>query len=84
MVVDTSILLAIFFAEPHAQWAAEKLREHAAELRMSTVNLAEVLIRVKDRQPQMYEEIRSEIFAGGLRFVAPDTPTWLRTLPAGR
>lgn len=73
MVVDTSVLLAVLFAEPHADWAVEKLHEHAAELRMSTVNLAEVLIRVKDRQPQLYESIRSELLAGGLRFVPPDT-----------
>jgi len=39
---------------------------------MSTVNLTEVLIRVRDRQPQMYESIRSELLAGGIRFVPPD------------
>lgn len=72
MVVDTSVLLAVLFAEQHAEWAVEKLHEHAAELRMSTVNLTEVLIRVKDRQPQMYESIRSELLAGGIRFVGPD------------
>lgn len=33
MVVDTSVLLAIFFEEPHAQWAAARLAEHAADLR---------------------------------------------------
>ncbi len=58
MVVDTSVLLAVFCAEEHAGWAVERLREHAAELRMSTVNLAEVLIRVRDRQPQGYDTIR--------------------------
>lgn len=73
MVVDTSVLLAILFAEQHAEWAVEKLHQHATELRMSTVNLTEVLIRVKDRQPQLYESIRSELLAGGLRFVPPDT-----------
>jgi ribonuclease VapC len=72
VVVDTSILLAVFFAEPDAEWAAAKLAEHAAELRMSTVNLAEVLIRIRDRQPQLYEALEARVLSSGIRFVSPD------------
>lgn len=72
MVVDTSVLLAIFFAEEHASWAVDRLEEHAAELRMSTVNLAELLIRVRDRQPQLHEEIERRVLESGIRLVAPD------------
>jgi ribonuclease VapC len=72
MVVDTSVLLAIFFAEPDGEWAAKQLAEHASELRMSTVNLTEVLIRVRDRQPQLYERIEAELLSSGIRFVPPD------------
>lgn len=72
MVVDTSVLLAIFFEEPHATWAADRLAEHAAELRMSTVNLTEALIRIRDRQPQRYRELEDEILRSGIRFVPPD------------
>ena len=72
MVVDTSVLLAVFFAEPHGDWAAARLAEHASELRMSTVNLTETLIRVRDRQPQLYETIESELLRSGIRFVPPD------------
>lgn len=72
MVVDTSVLLAVFFAEPEGEWAAERLAEHATELRMSTVNLAETLILVRDRQPQSYDTIRAELMGGGIRFVPPD------------
>lgn len=72
MVVDTSVLLAIFFEEPDAEWAADRLAEHAAELRMSTVNLTETLIRIRDRQPQRYRELEEEILRSGIRFVPPD------------
>jgi ribonuclease VapC len=72
MVVDTSVLLAVFFAEPAGGWAAKQLAEHASELRMSTVNLTETLIRVRDRQPQLYETIETELLTSGIRFVPPD------------
>ncbi len=72
MVVDTSVLLAILFEEEHGAWAAGKLSEHAAELRMSTVNLTETLIRVRDRQPQVADEIEDRLLQSGIRFVAPD------------
>lgn len=72
MVVDTSVLLAIFFEEPHAQWAADRLAEHAAELRMSTVNLTETLIRIRDRQPHRYQVLEETILQSGIRFVSPD------------
>ena len=72
MVVDTSALLAVFFAEPEGEWVTARLAEHAAELRMSTVNLTETLIRVRDRQPQRYESIEAELLGSGIRFVPPD------------
>ena len=72
MVVDTSVLLAVFFAEPNGEWAVARLAEHASELRMGTVNLTETLIRVRDRQPQLYEIIESELLRSGIRFVPPD------------
>ncbi|HEX4965777.1 MAG TPA: type II toxin-antitoxin system VapC family toxin [Thermoanaerobaculia bacterium] len=72
MVVDTSALLAVFFEEPEGQWVADRLAEHAAELRMSTVNLTETLIRVRDRQPQLYEQIEEALLSSGIRFVPPD------------
>jgi ribonuclease VapC len=71
VVVDTSILLAVIFEEDHAQWAIDQLTLHASALRMSTVNLAETLILVRDRQPQLYEEIEAQLTQLGIRFVAP-------------
>jgi len=72
LVVDTSILLAVFFAEPHQDWAAEQLETHAVDLRMSTVNLTETLIRLRDRQPHLADEVEAGLLASSIRFVAPD------------
>lgn len=72
MVVDTSVLLAVIFDETHAAWAADQLNRHRPDLRMSTVNLAEALIRIRDRQPQLSDEIEAELLDSGIRFVTPD------------
>jgi len=72
MVVDTSVLLAVFFKEPNAKWAAARLQEHEGELLMSTVNLAETLIRVRDRQPRHCDEIEAALLSSSIRFVPPD------------
>ncbi|HEY3131058.1 MAG TPA: type II toxin-antitoxin system VapC family toxin [Acidobacteriota bacterium] len=71
MVVDTSIVLAVFFNEKHGRWAAEMLTKHSRELRMSTVNLAEALIRVRDRQPRLYRDLENKLVESGIRFIAP-------------
>jgi ribonuclease VapC len=72
LVVDSSVLLAIYFDEPLAVWAADRLVEHAGELRMSTVNLTEVLIRLRDRKPEQASEFEERLLASGIRFLAPD------------
>jgi ribonuclease VapC len=72
MVVDTSIILAIYFEEKHGAWATEQLHRHAGQLRMSTVNLTEALILIRDRQPTMADELQQRLLASGIRFVPPD------------
>jgi ribonuclease VapC len=72
MVVDTSAVLAVLFAEPHAAWAADQMKAHARELRMSTVNLAETLVLLRDRQPTLAEELVERLLTSGIRFVPPD------------
>lgn len=72
MVVDTSALVAVLFFDPGTEWAVGKLEKHATELRMSTVNLAETLARVRDRQPQLAEQLESRVLDSGIRFVPPD------------
>jgi len=72
MVVDTSAILAVFFAEEHGTWAAEQLAANRGELCMSTVNLTEALIILKDRQPNLAEELQDQLFATGIEFVPPN------------
>jgi ribonuclease VapC len=71
MVVDTSVLLAAVFNERHGAWAVEQLQLHRGSLRMSTVNYAETLILIEDRQPQHIGEIREALRTSGIRFVPP-------------
>jgi uncharacterized protein with PIN domain len=40
---------------------------------MSTVNLAEALILIRDRQPALADDLESRLLTSGIRFVAPDT-----------
>jgi len=72
VVVDTSALLALLFEEPHAAWVAEQLNGNAGTSSISTVNLAETLIRLRDRQPLRFAELEVRVLDGGIRFVAPD------------
>lgn len=61
MIVDSSLLLAILFAEPTASWAEAQLTANAGKLAMSTVNLAEVLIRLRDRHPPDLAQLECQI-----------------------
>ena len=71
MVVDTSILLAIVFNEAKGPWWVKQLQDHAAEPLMSTVNYAEALILISDRQPKLASQLRDQISALPIGFVAP-------------
>ncbi|HXI41551.1 MAG TPA: type II toxin-antitoxin system VapC family toxin [Bryobacteraceae bacterium] len=83
MVVDTSILLAIFFNEKSGPWAADQLQQNRRDLQMSTVNYAEALILIQDRQPHLFAEIREAIESSSIRLVAP-TPELAETAAAAR
>jgi len=72
MIVDSSVLLSILFAESHAAWAADQLNLHGSLLRMSTVNLTEVLIRPRDRFPTRGDEFELTLAESGIEFIAPD------------
>lgn len=49
MIVDSSVVLCLLFGEPRAMEAAELLDEHATVLHMSTVNIAETLMRLRSQ-----------------------------------
>ena len=72
MVVDTSVILAVFFKEKYSGWAVEQMNLHARELRMSTINLTETLIHLQDKQPQLFASLEEKLLYNGIRFVAPD------------
>ncbi|MGB7156928.1 MAG: type II toxin-antitoxin system VapC family toxin [Tepidisphaeraceae bacterium] len=72
MVVDTSVILAVYFDDARASWAVEQLNRNARALRMSTVNLTESLIRIRDRQPTLAQELEHRLLTSGIRFVPPD------------
>jgi ribonuclease VapC len=71
VVVDTSALLAVFFNEKAGPWVLDQLQANSGELAMSTVNYAEVLILVQDRQPHAYREIQDAIETSSIRLVPP-------------
>jgi len=71
MVIDSSILLAIIFNESYAGWAIDQLGKGRHPLLMSTVNLTEVLIRVRDRQPQGADEVEPLLTRTGIEFIPP-------------
>ena len=74
MVVDTSALLAILFDGPRGPWCAERMAEAAGDVAMSTVNLAETLIFVRDRKPGALKAVEEQVVSSGaIRFVPPDT-----------
>ncbi len=72
MIVDTSALLAVLFDEPGAARVSDLMNQHAADLCMSTVNVAETLILLRDRAPRLFPILERRILEAGIRFVAPD------------
>lgn len=82
MVIDTSILLSIFFNEEHAIWSEEQLEHYRPALRMSTINLSETLIRIQDRQPQDFKDIKEVILSSGIRFVPPTVKQVIKSAEA--
>lgn len=71
MVVDTSAVLAVFFNEAAGPWALDQLQKNRHDLQMSTVNYAEALILMQDRQPRLIREIREAIEESSLRLIPP-------------
>ncbi len=71
MVVDTSALLAVFFNEKAGPWVLDQLQANATDVAMSTVNYAELLILVRDRQPKAYREIREALEGSSIRLIPP-------------
>ena len=71
MVIDTSALLALLFKEPAGEWVREQVMAPSSAVRMSTVNLAEALIVVRDRFPRRAIAMERRILRSGVDFVPP-------------
>jgi uncharacterized protein with PIN domain len=65
------ILVAIALNETPGLWCVKQHEDPAAELMMSTVNCAGVLILSSERQPQMASQLREQISALPIRCAAP-------------
>jgi uncharacterized protein with PIN domain len=61
MVVDSSVVLAVLLNDRHAVWAAQHLNKYLGELKMSVVNLTEVLIILRDRQPKLIDTLQQAL-----------------------
>lgn len=72
MVIDTSLILSIWFEEASGAWAADLLDHHAANLWMSTVNLTECLILARNRRPSSWQQLETALLSSGISFVPPD------------
>ncbi len=71
MVVDTSALLAVLFAEPQAAQLAQTLSA-AEQPVMSAVNFTECLIRVLDRAPDAADTLDRALSEFALEVVPVD------------
>lgn len=72
IVVDASAILAICLEEPRSSWVEEQLGANTGTLLISTVNLAEILIRVYDLRPALMGKLDAYLLDGPFRFVPPD------------
>ena len=71
MVIDSSAILAIYFSEPPARWVSQQLAS-ADRVVMSNVNLAEVLMRLRDKDPARADTFEQRLLSERIEFVAPD------------
>lgn len=69
--MDTSAILAIYFEEDAFRWAIDQI-ERAATLRMSTVNLAEAIIVIRDRKLHLANDLIQKLLASPINFIGAD------------
>lgn len=71
LVLDTSPLVALYLGEPTAAWVAQQLDAAERHL-MSTVNLTEWLIVLRQRRPAQADALEQRLLASSIEFVPPD------------
>ena len=70
MILDTSAIVAVLKAEPHAGWVVARLPGHV--LRMSWVNVAELALVASNDLAISPEEVFLQIAPFGIEFLQPD------------
>ncbi|MDQ3333441.1 MAG: type II toxin-antitoxin system VapC family toxin, partial [Planctomycetota bacterium] len=71
LVLDTSPLLSLYLGEPTAAWVGQQLDAAERHL-MSTVNLTECLIVLRQRGPAQVDALEQRLLASSIEFVPPD------------
>lgn len=72
LVLDTSPIIALYLGEPTALWINEQLASAERQL-MSTVNLAECLMVLRQRKPSQVDALKKRLLASSIEFIPPDT-----------
>lgn len=73
MILDTSAVVSVLFGEEHAKWCISQIEASSGNLRMSTVNLAEVLILTKSKGGEGgVLAVKASLRDWGVVFVPPD------------
>lgn len=71
IVLDASPMIAFLLDESLANWVGEQL-EASEKFVMSTVNLTECLIILRQRTPNRADKLIDRFLNTGIEFVAPD------------
>jgi len=71
MIVDASALVCVILGERDAASVRDALEQNQNELKMSTVNLTEVLIVVQGRHPGSFETLIKLLRSYPIEFVPP-------------
>ncbi len=72
LILDTSALIALYLGEPTATWINEQMTA-ADRLLMSSVNLTESLIILRQRVPEQGDALAQRLLASSIEFIPPDT-----------
>lgn len=72
MVIDSSIILSIYFNEDKASWAAKQLELYENDLKICVVNLTEIVIRIIDKQPNLYDKFYKTFIESPIEFIPVD------------
>ena len=68
LILDTSPLIALYLGEPTAAWINDQLNA-AERLLMSTVNLGECLIILRQRKPAEADMLTQQLLTSSIEFV---------------